>query len=98
MAEKEDSFKMANGKPAWPPEARLDEVPTEFVVEQMQTDHSTVATRSEQGPLQIAGSSLANPWNEAGGSSRPTKKTKKTKKSEKNEKTPASTADLSLEK
>ncbi|KAG6127658.1 hypothetical protein E4U25_005493 [Claviceps purpurea] len=54
MAETADSFKLNGGKSAWPPEALLDEVPTEFVMEKMQTDHSTVVTQSElSGHVQL---------------------------------------------
>ncbi|KAG6204931.1 hypothetical protein E4U35_002977 [Claviceps purpurea] len=48
-----DSFEYDNGKTAWPPEALLDEVPTKFVLENMQTDNSTVVTQSEQGPVVV---------------------------------------------
>ncbi|KAG6266299.1 hypothetical protein E4U48_005583 [Claviceps purpurea] len=34
-------------------EALLDEVPTKFVLENMQTDNSTVVTQSEQGPVVV---------------------------------------------
>ncbi|KAG6177065.1 hypothetical protein E4U10_000320 [Claviceps purpurea] len=55
FAEATHSDEMADNLIAstWPPEALLDEVPAKFVLENMQTDNSTVVTQSEQGPVVV---------------------------------------------